>query len=182
MVVTSKWPWELLTKISWNLRKKALDWKFWKGHGFFCPWGCTDLNNCKSYSCLQLSVISADWLTSTCSNKTCKMLMHHPDGSHAYMFCINYCSPALKASLLQLVHWVFHIIKSLWIRLSLDWIGHSEIITSTKWWVKTIGFWKTSALPGRELRRAHQLTAPDKHKNVCGRALKTALVYSVNEI
>jgi hypothetical protein len=27
-----------------------------------------------------------------------------------------------------------------------------------------------------------QLTAPDKHKNWCGRVLKTALVYSVNEI
>jgi hypothetical protein len=30
--------------------------------------------------------------------------------------------------------------------------------------------------------RSNQLTAPDKHKNLCGRALKTALVYSVNEI
>jgi hypothetical protein len=28
----------------------------------------------------------------------------------------------------------------------------------------------------------NQLTAPDKHKNRCGRAVKTALVYSVNEI
>jgi hypothetical protein len=28
----------------------------------------------------------------------------------------------------------------------------------------------------------NQLTAPDKHKNVRGRALKTALVYYVNEI
>jgi hypothetical protein len=28
----------------------------------------------------------------------------------------------------------------------------------------------------------NQLTAPDKHKNLCGLALKTMLVYSVNEI
>jgi hypothetical protein len=46
-----------------------------------------------------------------------------------------------------------------------------------------------SAPIGRKLKRAlgcnapgNQLTAPDKHKNRCGRALKTLLVYSVNEI
>jgi hypothetical protein len=35
---------------------------------------------------------------------------------------------------------------------------------------------------GHEIAPGNQLTAPDKHKNLCARALKTALVYSVNEI